>query len=100
MEEKTLVICRCEEVKREQIMEAIRKGYTSLSEIKRLTSAGMGLCQGRTCGKIISRMIANELKINMEEIQQPSVRPPIKPVQIGLFEGKYIGPDDEVDQAG
>ncbi len=100
MEKKDLVICRCEEVSREQILEAIRSGYTSLGEIKRLTSAGMGLCQGKTCSKIISRMIANEVKINMEEIQQSSVRPPIKPVQIGLFEGKYIGPDDEVDQEG
>jgi NAD(P)H-nitrite reductase large subunit len=98
MEEKDLVICRCEEVKSNQILDAIRAGYTSLSEIKRRTTAGMGLCQGRTCSKIIASMIANELKINLGDIQQCSVRPPIKPVEIGLFEGKYTGPDDEMDQ--
>ena len=40
------VVCRCEEVYLSEIKEAIAKGVDSFGELRRLTRAGMGLCQG------------------------------------------------------
>lgn len=51
------IICRCEEIRRSEILEAIEEGCTSVAEVKRYTRAGMGACQGRTCGRLIENML-------------------------------------------
>ncbi|MGQ9595626.1 MAG: (2Fe-2S)-binding protein, partial [Anaerolineae bacterium] len=48
MNDDEIIICRCEEVTKGEILEAIRDGCDSVIWIKRKTRAGMGLCQGRT----------------------------------------------------
>ena len=48
------MICRCEDVTREMILKCIAEGYETLDEIKRVTRAGMGPCQGRTCRQLIA----------------------------------------------
>jgi len=47
----------------------------------------MGLCQGRTCGPLIERIIAEENK-KISKVQPFSKRPPVRPVKIGLLAGK------------
>ena len=47
--EDHVIICRCEEITYGEIKQAIRDGATTLDGIKRVTRAGKGLCQGRTC---------------------------------------------------
>lgn len=81
----TMIVCRCEEVTVGEIRKAIREGAHSIRDVKRITRAGMGLCQGRTCSKIISRMIAVETGKHAEEIVEDTARPPMKPVQLGTF---------------
>ena len=56
-----LVICRCEEITRGEIKDAIRNGIQTLNGIKRITRAGMGLCQGQTCQQLVARILAEEL---------------------------------------
>ena len=51
------VICRCEEIRRSEILEAIEAGCRSVSAVKRYTRAGMGSCQGRTCSRMIEAML-------------------------------------------
>lgn len=48
-----LAICRCEEVKQADIKKVIRQGATRMNEVKRLTRAGTGMCQGKTCGRLV-----------------------------------------------
>ena len=74
-------ICRCEEVTRKEIEEAIADGATTLAGIKRRTRAGMGLCQGRTCQRLITQMLA-KVK-NPAEITPPTSRPPVRAIKIG-----------------
>ena len=50
-----LIICRCEEITKGQIRQAIRDGMSTLNGVKRVTRAGMGLCQGQTCARLVSR---------------------------------------------
>jgi NAD(P)H-nitrite reductase large subunit len=80
-------ICRCEEVTRKEIEEAIADGATTLAGIKRRTRAGMGLCQGRTCQRLITQMLAkNE---DPTEIKPPTSRPPVRAIKIGeIVEGE------------
>ena len=61
--EDQMYVCRCEEITKEEVIQAVRAGATSVNEVKRLLRAGMGLCQGRNCAKTIERIIAQELGV-------------------------------------
>lgn len=73
-------ICRCEEVTEREIREAIRAGARTVVEVKRWTRAGMGICQGRSCRRLVERIIAEELHLKPEEIEISSFRQPVRPV--------------------
>ena len=77
-----VIICRCEEVTKEEIVAAIRAGARTLAGIRKRTRAGMGLCQGSTCMPLIAQILAEETGMPLEEIELPSTRPPAKPVKL------------------
>lgn len=81
-------ICRCEEVTETEIREAIRAGARSVIEIKRWTRAGMGICQGRSCRRLVERILAEELNLKPEEIEVSSFRPPVRPVSLKAMDGE------------
>ena len=83
--EKKIVICRCEDVLQSEIEEAIDAGCTTLDEIKKQLRCGMGPCQGRTCGRLISQLICQRTGKPMSEIVPPTARPPAKPTPLGVF---------------
>ena len=83
-----IIICRCEEVTLGEIKQAIREGAREVTGIKRRTRAGMGLCQGRTCEKLIQQIIKEELGKKVEEIGTSTFRPPVRPVTFGTLGGK------------
>jgi len=74
-------ICRCEEVTRREIEEAIADGATTIAGIKRRTRAGMGLCQGRTCRRLIAQILSKQRQ--PEEIIPATSRPPVRAITIG-----------------
>lgn len=76
-------LCRCEEVTQEEIEEAIRDGASTLSGVKKRTHAGMGLCQGRTCSRLISQLLRE--KKAPEQIAPPTSRPPVRTAKIQEF---------------
>ena len=80
-----LVICRCEEITRGEIKDAIRNGMTSLSGIKRVTRAGMGLCQGQTCQELVMRLLAEELGVKPHELEPITARGPVRPLRLDVF---------------
>lgn len=90
MKEKdnNIIICRCEEVTLGEIKQAIREGARDVTGIKRRTRAGMGLCQGRTCEKLIQQIIKEELGKKVEEIGTSTFRPPVRPVTFGTLGGE------------
>lgn len=80
-------ICRCEEITREEIEKAIADGATTISGIKKRTRAGMGLCQGRTCRRLITQMLSKAKP--PAEILPPTSRPPVRAIKIGeIVEGE------------
>ena len=80
-------LCRCEEITVEDVRALIRKGCTSVDEIKRMSRAGMGPCQGRTCRHLIMQEIAAQTGIKALEQRMPAFRPPVKPIRLGMLAG-------------
>jgi len=84
--DRDVIICRCEDVTYGEIVDAIAAGLTTTEEIKRFLRTGMGPCQGRTCSRLIARIIASETGRPVAEVAHPAVRPPTRPVEIGTLE--------------
>ena len=82
-----LIICRCQEVTKQDIINAIHEGARTVDGVKRRTRAGMGLCQGKTCERLVARIIAEETGRPMSEILPPKSRIPVRPVKIRLLGG-------------
>lgn len=62
------IICRCEKVSKAEIIDAIRKGATTLDGIKFRTRAGMGRCQGGYCTLKVMKILSQELGLPFNEI--------------------------------
>ena len=77
-----LIICRCEEVTLGEVLAAIHEGAHSLDAVKRMTRAGMGLCQNKTCFNLIARLIHQETGIPLADLEPFTIRPPVRPVPV------------------
>jgi bacterioferritin-associated ferredoxin len=84
-DEDDLIICRCEEITKGEIKAAIRNGIQTVSGIKRVTRAGMGLCQGQTCQRLVTQIIAEELGQNPADIEFTTARGPVRPLKMSVF---------------
>lgn len=84
------VICRCMDVTVREVRESIRLGAESFDAVKRVTRAGMGLCQGRTCQQLIERLISEERGLKKGKMQPSSIRPPLKPTRMEIIAGMEI----------
>ena len=77
------IVCRCEELRRHEIDEAVSAGSDTLRTIKVATRLCMGPCQGRMCWPFMSRYISWKTGHPKEWSGPLSVRAPIKPVSLG-----------------
>ena len=84
-EQETTILCRCSDVTQERVRELIAEGYTTFDEIKRLTRAGMGPCQGKTCQQLILRELALALGKPIGELTCQTTRPPAVGVPLYLI---------------
>ena len=64
------IVCRCEAVSEAEVVEAIRKGHTTLDGVKYYTRAGMDRCQGGFCTYRIMRLISRETGLPLERISK------------------------------
>ena len=51
------IICRCEQITKAQIVEAIRRGAKTVDGVKRRVGSGMGRCQGSRCTLKIKKLL-------------------------------------------
>jgi NADPH-dependent 2,4-dienoyl-CoA reductase/sulfur reductase-like enzyme len=79
------IVCRCEEVRRREIDEAIGDGALTPAQLKAWTRVGMGPCQGRMCSLPVAELLSRSTERPIAELGPPSVRPPVKPVPIGAL---------------
>lgn len=92
-DDRNFFICRCEEVTLKEIEDVIDEGYHTIDDIKRITRAGMGLCQGRSCSKAIARIIAQKTGNPIEEILHVSYRFPVRTEKM-----KVLAEEGETDE--
>lgn len=76
-----VVICRCEEITRREIEQAIELGCCDLDAVKRATRAGMGMCQSKSCSTIITRMISQMTGIPPSRLEPFTKRAPLRPIK-------------------
>jgi len=89
-ENTEIMICRCEDITRQQVLDCIADGYRTIDEIKRVTRAGMGPCQGRTCRQLIAMELSRAYGVPMEDVLMPTFRPPTKPMSLGALADAHI----------
>ena len=82
---KEIIVCFCEDVTEDEIVTAIKQGFTTPVDIKNYLRPGMGPCQGRGCASQIMRLIRQVTGQSPESILPLSNRPPITPVPIGVL---------------
>jgi sarcosine oxidase subunit beta len=79
-------VCLCEDVTVDELRGAIKRGFTDIEEVKRITGIGTGPCQGKQCLHAFRLMLAEETGKPVAEIPLTTLRPPITPVAFGQFE--------------
>jgi len=104
--EPEVVVCQCEEVSREALL-AVRQptylgepspslaardlgrlledGPANQDQIKRLTRAGMGPCQGRRCREQVALMLACASNQTADHIPLASYRAPVRPLPLSVL---------------
>jgi thioredoxin reductase len=98
-------VCQCEEVTAREILEVrpprylnwpedrlndrslpslLGNGPPSPDQIKRLTRAGMGLCQGRRCREQVAALLALGAGTDLASIPPATQRAPVRPIPLAL----------------
>ncbi len=71
----------------------MKDGPVNPDQVKRLTRAGMGHCQGRRCREQVSLILAEEAGADIAEVPLTSYRPPVRPLPL-----KVMWPHEEPEQ--
>ncbi len=98
-------VCQCEEVTAREILEVrpprylnwphplrnstdlsalLGQGPPNADQVKRLTRAGMGLCQGRRCREQVAALLALGAGAGLGEVPLATFRAPVRPIPLGL----------------
>lgn len=78
-------ICLCEDVTVEELRSAIRRGYTDIEDLKRITGIGTGPCQGKQCLQIFREVLTEETGVRIEDMPLTILRPPTVPTSFGAW---------------
>jgi NADPH-dependent 2,4-dienoyl-CoA reductase/sulfur reductase-like enzyme len=90
------IICRCEELTLGRLLEDPGRSRASLNAVKTSSRLGMGRCQGRSCLHVASALLG---LTDDGQTAHPRVRPPLRPVPLGLLAADSdAGPAREPDE--
>jgi Pyridine nucleotide-disulphide oxidoreductase/Sarcosine oxidase A3 domain len=99
-------ICQCEEVTRRELVELrpprylnwgssqmqarsletlAKDGPINQDQVKRLTRAGMGPCQGRRCREQVQMLLAATANVAVSDIPLASYRAPVRPLPLSVL---------------
>lgn len=89
------IVCRCEDVTAGEIRDACRDlGIDDARGAKLMTRAGMGLCQGRMCGRAVADLVVAQTgrPIDPAAAAGASARQPALPVPLSVLALEAIDP--------
>lgn len=81
-------ICRCEDVSMERVKDILQAGLRSLTALRRASRVGLGYCQGMFCQSSLREELARAAGRGEKEVGAFKVRPPVRPVKLGLLGGE------------
>lgn len=76
------IVCRCEEITLGDILDGLETKPGHVGILKRATRVGMGRCQGRYCGPVATRLVAQATGKPVDDLSNFAPRVPIKPIAI------------------
>lgn len=79
------LVCRCEERSLADLRAGFESGARDPNALKSLTRCGMGPCQGRQCGPIVSQLLANWRDENVAEVGYFRLRSPQRLLSLEEF---------------
>ena len=82
---KKAIVCRCEDITEEDVLNAIDAGYTDIEELRKVLRIGMGPCQGRVCIQLVMKILEKKTGKKVSKVSLPTSRPPIVPVSLGTL---------------
>ncbi|BFM09021.1 NAD(P)/FAD-dependent oxidoreductase [Halioxenophilus aromaticivorans] len=87
LEQVDTLICKCENVSVSEFLQIVEDNpqATSVNSLKLLSRAGMGMCQGRYCHRIVKRILAERYDRSEASTGDFSAQFPAKPISIEAF---------------
>jgi NADPH-dependent 2,4-dienoyl-CoA reductase/sulfur reductase-like enzyme len=79
------VVCRCEEVLAGEVRAAVEAGARHVTEVRAVTRAGMGLCQGRMCVPTVCGLLGRWAGLSPEAAGRLPPRLPARPVPVPML---------------
>ena len=92
------MVCLCEEVTRAELLTMQPPRYLGQpiaprplgdfghpDQVKRLTRAGMGPCQGRRCRTQVACLLAEAGGVSVDRVPVASARAPVRPIPLGIL---------------
>lgn len=83
--ESEMIICRCEEVSYQELLDTAANYKCSSRELKLRTRAGMGYCGGRTCRSLVDQAVK---QVGSEKSISLKYQSPIRPVNFADLGGE------------
>lgn len=87
------IMCRCESLSRDQILDEIQAGAASTNAVKSGLRAGMGPCGGKFCQTAIARLVASTEGLEEGDVPPHTARPPLRPVPVLALAGDFAYSD-------
>lgn len=81
------IVCRCERVRRSEIVAQIRQGVMDMNQLKSVLRVGMGGCGGKTCRDLILRIYKEE-GVDLCEVTPFTNRPLVAEAPLAAFAGE------------
>ena len=79
------IVCRCEEVSGAEVRVGIEEGARRVAEVRAVTRAGMGLCQGRFCVPTVAGLLGRWAGMSQEAAGRLPPRLPARPVPVTVL---------------
>ncbi|WP_369721396.1 MULTISPECIES: NAD(P)/FAD-dependent oxidoreductase [unclassified Bradyrhizobium] len=88
------IVCRCEEVTAQDILDSVAIGATGPNQLKAYRRTGMGPCQGRLCGLTVTELMAQARGKTPQDIGYYRLRAPVKPITLAELAAVPKSEDD------
>lgn len=79
------IICRCEDITLDEILEVMQQGMTDIESIKRYLGVGTGPCQAKNCMVETTKILIENEHLKPDEAKPIVSRPPIFMTPLKFF---------------